>query len=466
MYKQNEEVTLPVPTKNNAVFDGWYKDANFKEKSDNVINLNSNLTLYAKWIDYGTWVEDLKLDTYFGNNINASLTLPSTFNTLSVEYNSSNPNVFSNTGVYTRPYVDTNITVTVKLLNGTDVLTTKSYDTVVIEGFKDLSGTKKTGYVYTNYSGVTDQFFDTLDIIYCAFTIADNSGNLTVNSSYVKNYIMEKAHKQGCWVIMSIGPNSEWTTIANPDNDLIDTFATNIVNAINEYGFDGVDIDWEAPTTAQKTWFTSLMQTVYQKVKANNPNHLVTAAIGGGMWLPPRYDLSNSSKYLDYINVMCYDLSTANAQYQNALYASTSYNDQTNKVGWTLTSCSIDETVKLYNKTYSVSYSKLIIGIPFYGVKQVKNSENEWKKSGTNSYNDIKNNYLSNDDYKYVFDNTAKVPYLIKTDYTEFISFEDPTSIGYKCKYIVDNKLGGIMYWQNGQNITGELLAAIAEGIK
>lgn len=185
VYKQNEEVTLPVPTKSNAVFDGWYKDASFKEKSDNVITLNSDLTLYAKWIDYETWVEDLKLDTFFGSNINSSLTLPSTYNTLSVEYNSSNTNVFSNAGVYTRPYVDTNITITVKLLNGTDVLTTKSYDSVVIEGFKDLSGTKKTGYVYNNYSSVTDTLFDTLDIIYCAFTLASDSGTLSGNFTNV-----------------------------------------------------------------------------------------------------------------------------------------------------------------------------------------------------------------------------------------------------------------------------------------
>ena len=139
------------------------------------------------------------------------------------------------------------------------------------------------------------------------------------------NYVIDRAHEEGCYVIMSIAPSSEWVTIANPENDLVETFANNIVAKINQYGFDGVDLDWEYPTSDQKTWFTELARVVREKVKANNPHHLVTAAVGGGMWQPPRYDLTNSKAYLDYINLMCYDMVQSDGSYQNGLYRTTSY---------------------------------------------------------------------------------------------------------------------------------------------
>ena len=88
---------------------------------------------------------------------------------------------------------------------------------------------------------------------------------------------------------------------------------------INLYGFDGVDIDWETPLSEEATSFTNMMRVIYEKVKANNPNHLVTAAIAGGMWQPPRYDLVNSHQYLDYINMMTYGMVSNNGYYQNAL---------------------------------------------------------------------------------------------------------------------------------------------------
>ena len=47
----------------------------------------------------------------------------------------------------------------------------------------------------------------------------------------------------------------------------------------------------------------------------------------------------------------------------------------------------------------------------------------------------------------------------------EFYSFDDPTSIGYKCQYIIDNNLGGIMNWQNGSDTTGDLVNAIKVGL-
>ena len=88
------------------------------------------------------------------------------------------------------------------------------------------------------------------------------------------------------------------------------------------------------------------MNAIFEKVKAANPSYWVTAAIGGGKWQPPKYDLTNSTKYMDYVNLMTYSMATGNGYYQNALFKSTKKA--------TLVSCSIDESVKIFNRFISI----------------------------------------------------------------------------------------------------------------
>lgn len=318
---------------------------------------------------------------------------------------------------------------------------------------------------------VTDSFFDTLDIINCAFITANSVGTLsgTAVLSYINTYIMPKARENGNWVIFSIAPDSEWSSIASSPTR-INTFADNIVTMINQYGFDGVDIDWETPTTDEAVLFTEMMRVIYTKVKANNPNHLVTAAIAGGMWQPPRYDLVNSHQYLDYINMMTYGMVSNNGYYQNALSKSTSYANPTFSAGKTLTSCSIEESVAIYN-SYGIPNSKIIVGVAFYGIKQTRTYDSgtqtwsAWANAGSVSYTYISNYYLGNSSYNYYYDSNAGVPYIISTDGTVFISYDNPRSIAAKSDYIIDMGLAGMMYWENGLDSTGALLLAMDSGL-
>jgi chitinase len=57
------------------------------------------------------------------------------------------------------------------------------------------------------------------------------------------------------------------------------------------------------------------------------------------------------------------------------------------------------------------------------------------------------------------WDDTAKAPYLTKG--TGFISYDDAQSLTAKTAYAKQNNLGGVMFWEYGQNMNGELLNAI-----
>jgi len=219
----------------------------------------------------------------------------------------------------------------------------------------------------------TGEITRTLDIINTAFLTADANGNFSSTTALndIYDYIFPKAKIHGNWVVFSIAPESKWSDIAISATK-IENFANNIVDIINTHGFDGVDIDWETPRSGEQVRYSNMMKVIYDKVKANNPNHLVTTAITGGMWQPPMYNLSVSNAYLDYINVMTYSMSSSAGSYQNALYNRSGFHNPESRVGQTPTSVSIDASVPIFN-SYGVPNSKLIFGLKPYTLSRMLN---------------------------------------------------------------------------------------------
>jgi chitinase len=394
----------------------------------------------------------------------SSLILPTAYSNFNITWTSSDQDVITNDGEYHRPYQEKTITLTAHITSE-DVDESYHFDVISI-GYKSLDKPIASSYIYREYLAVDDAFFETLDVINTAFIIADDQGDLS-GSNYlnqVSTHIIPKAKIYGNWVIMSIGPSSSWSTIASSQASMTN-FANQIVLFINQYGFDGVDIDWETPRTDETKRYTALMKEVYEKVKANNPNHLVTTAIAGGMWQPPKYDLNFSAQYIDYINLMTYGLTSGSGQYQNPLYRQTTFHNSTYSVGRTLSTASIDESVKDFKNSYNIDYDKIIVGVAFYGMKQVR-SGTSWVSAGSVYYHEIYNTYLNLSTYTEYYDLNAGVPYLLKNDGTEFISYDNTRSILQKSNYIIDQGLGGMMFWEYGTDTTGVLLQAMRTGLE
>ncbi|MDO9630069.1 MAG: glycosyl hydrolase family 18 protein [Acholeplasmataceae bacterium] len=468
----NQTEELPIPIRSEFNFIGWSDGTrtftNYPRylAKDNI----SNVTYQALWEGYSMENLELYLSSFIPTLIIADIKLPTSYSKYQIEWSSNDESIISNTGSYNKPYHETAVMLTATITF--DDQTEIRYYPIETEGYKKLTTGIASSYIYRNYHLLSNEFFETLDIINTAFIIAadDASLNGTNYLANVQNYIMPRAKLHGNWVIMSIAPESSWSTIAASPT-LVNRFADNIVDKINAYGFDGVDIDWETPTYGEMTLFTELMRVVHTKVKANNPNHLVTAAIAGGMWQPPRYDLINSQQYMDYINMMTYGMTSSNGYYQNALFKDTTNHHPTFGVGRTLTSCSIEESVAIYHNDFNIPYSKIIVGVAFYGMKQIRtfNSSTQtwsgWIADGSVYYAYIANNYLNSSSYTRFYDTSAGVPYIVKNDGTEFISYDDPRSIADKSAYILANNLGGMMFWENGTDTTGTLLAAMREGL-
>lgn len=464
----NESITLPKVSQDEFEFDGWmHSNTLYNEvkpiKAKDRINI---LRLTANWKGYS--VDKLKthLESLLPETVEGNLVLPTKYSDYEITYRSSDTSILTNEGIFKNSYGPESIVLTAIAKNSSDETFEISMN-LKLKPKKSLSGkTIASSYIYRGYDTVNDFFFEALDIINASFVLADSNGDFT-NLSYfqnVLNYIMPGAKKSGSRVIMVVGPSSEWSDIAL-SNSRIENFANNIVKAINEYGFDGVDIDWEYPrTNSESTAFVKMMEVIYTKVKENNPNHLVTAAIAGGIYQPPRYNLSQSHQYIDYVNVMAYGLTDSNGQYQNPLYKSTTAHDTINNVGKTLNTTSIKESVEIFNG-YGIPNSKLIIGLAFYGIKQVKVGSS-WQNSGSVKYPDIASGYLNNPNYIERYDEIAQVPYIVSKDGSEFISYDNVKSIRAKTKFVKDEGLAGLMFWEHGTDTSYTLLQGMNQAIK
>ena len=63
------------------------------------------------------------------------------------------------------------------------------------------------------------------------------------------------------------------------------------------------------------------------------------------------------------------------------------------------------------------------------------------------------------------WDSTADAPYLYNATSRTFVSYEDEQSLAMKCKYVQQQGLAGVMFWDYSGDPNGVLLDAINSGL-
>ncbi len=113
-----------------------------------------------------------------------------------------------------------------------------------------------------------------------------------------------------------------------------------------------------------------------------------------------------------------------------------------------------------------------MLGVPFYGHVwgQVPDTNYGLFQPGKPvpnayaGYGNISSSMLNNGYTRY-WDASASVPYLYNAAQQIFVSYEDPESLGLKCKYVIDHRLGGVMFWEYYSDPSGKLLGSIDAGL-
>ena len=127
-------------------------------------------------------------------------------------------------------------------------------------------------------------------------------------------------------------------------------FVSNLVAFTNQYGYDGVDIDWEANINVGQ------YQDLIARLRNAMPDKVIT--MDAGNWDNLWSVAAGGAAQLDQINVMCYDMDPASngyAFYDDALFQSG--NAQLETCDWRMRPF----------LSAGVPASKLGIGMPYYG---------------------------------------------------------------------------------------------------
>lgn len=278
--------------------------------------------------------------------------------------------------------------------------------------------------------------YDVLTHINYAFAIPTAEGGLLpLENPQIAQKIIRDAHKNGVKVFLAVGGWShneiplEPTFVSATENETkLNAFADAIVAMCDEYGFDGVDMDWEHPrvdgnsSRQYEALLVELAKRLHAEGKQLSSAVLSGVTADGNVYYDSAAHTDKALKAVDWINVMAYDGGDGDRH--------SAYDFAVNCGNY-------------WNKTRGLAPEKVILGVPFY-------ARPSWA-----AYSDI----------------LAAVPEAWSQDNVNYNGmdawYNGIETIEKKTEYALEN-LGGVMIWEISQDASGKysLQTAIGRTVK
>lgn len=322
---------------------------------------------------------------------------------------------------------------------------------------------------------------DLTHILYAFADVSPDTGNISLTDTYadeqkhfpgdswdetgnnlygcLKQMYLLKLANRNLKVLMSIGG---WTYSQDGHFSFVTdatkraTFVSAAVSLIENFGLDGIDIDFEYPsTTAQGQGFGALyteLRTAFDNLAAKKGDtvpYQLTAAVSAG---PANYaylDVPTMDAALTYWNLMAYDYAGSWLNFTD---------NQANLYGGARTNVSTDAAIKWYEAN-GATPSKINVGIPLYG------RAFEDTNGLGDSYNGIGPGTIQAGIYSYnvlplagatVYENLTDVTsYSYDATKKELVSYDDPHIVQLKAQYVQTKGLAGTMFWDLSTDKTG-----------
>ncbi len=289
----------------------------------------------------------------------------------------------------------------------------------------------------------------------------DNSGRPT-SEDRLRSIVALKKQKPSLKVMLSIGGwgSGRFSEMAADEANRL-AFAADCQRVVKEFNLDGIDMDWEYPTSsaagissspADMDNFTLLMRDIRQAI---GKDKLLTFASASNA----RYvDFKAIDQYVDFVNIMTYDM--GNPPYHHSAFKPSEF-----------TRISCIESVERHVAA-GIAIHKLTLGIPFYGhgtdsVPRSVDYRNIINISGILGFVDLRNRRIvSLTGYEAKWDDEAQVPYWVDSAGKFVFTYETAQSIAIKCEWLKQKGMLGAMYWEyNGDDDAGTLSKAVYHGV-
>ena len=341
-------------------------------------------------------------------------------------------------------------------------------------------GKAVVAYVFVKDRALTPAEVDArkLTRINYAFANLQNGEVVEGFSHDAENFAVLRSLKQQNPVLSVLVSVGGWTWSGNFSDAALTRasrarFIDSAVRFVEKYQLDRLDIDWEYPGLSgdnnkfrpeDKANYTALLhelRTRFNKEGKRLHRHLVTSiATGANSDFLAHTEMGKVAHDVDTVNLMTYDFYGPGGDKITGNHAPL-YTDPADPKG-----ISADRSVREYEAA-GVPAAKIVLGLPFYG-KSWSNvgGENhglfqpgDAPSEGFHGYNSLVG--LEKQGYTRYWDGTASVPWLYNPDSKTFISYEDPQSLALKCSYVLEHRLGGVMFWELSEDSNGQLLSTI-----
>ncbi|KAK8109310.1 hypothetical protein PG984_015111 [Apiospora sp. TS-2023a] len=261
----------------------------------------------------------------------------------------------------------------------------------------------------------------------------------------------------GGWTFSDPGPWQDiFPTMVSTEANRA-TFIRNLLGFLSEYGYDGVDFDWEYPGAGDRGGskqdgvnYTAMLKELRAAIDASGKGYIVTFTAPTSYWYLQNFDIENMVRYVDWVNLMSYDL--------HGVW------DSDNPIGSQVLAhtnlTEIDLALDLFWRA-GVDPADLVLGLGLYGRSFQLTDSSCWKPGckfsgpgeagpctatpGILSFREIKQIIQSTGASSYL-DTEAAVRYLVYGN-NSWISFDDEATFRAKINHANKNGLGGLMVW-------------------
>ena len=157
--------------------------------------------------------------------------------------------------------------------------------------------------------------YDAVDLVIHGFAEPTRDGALGYELgrfAFYRESLLNFAHRRGKGVVMSVGGGAPerlrdaFAAIA-ASSARRKKFSENLLRSVQTWGYDGIDIDYEFPSSArEKADFTALMQAIHAAFKGASTNYIVMFGTSPGFYID-QFDWARLAACADFAFYLGYD---------------------------------------------------------------------------------------------------------------------------------------------------------------
>ncbi|EEU37423.1 uncharacterized protein NECHADRAFT_51570 [Fusarium vanettenii 77-13-4] len=253
-----------------------------------------------------------------------------------------------------------------------------------------------------------------------------------------------------------------------------DAFFDSLISFLKQHNFDGVDLDWEYPVAQDRGGieedfenYVNLLKRLRQRLNSSGRKYGLTLTLPASYWYLRGFDIINMEQYLDWFNIMTYDI---HGVWDGAIESLGPYAfAHTN-----LTEIQLGLELLWRN---NINPGRVVLGLGFYGRSFTMKSSScldagcEFKEGakggdctgtpGVLSAAEI--NKIIKDGAQVKLDKEAGVK-IVTWNNDQWVSWDDAETLKTKIDYANDHCLGGTMVWAIDLD-DGTLIKALGQGL-